>query len=97
MKLRKFDLTVLAGSFALLGYLGWHGLYGPRSFTHRDALLATVENLKTELKQVRDEHGKLDRKAALMRAESLDPDMLDELARQYLNFAKGNELVLIQK
>jgi len=97
MKLRKFDLTVMAACLALLGYLVWHGFYGPRNFAHRDGLLATAADMQVELGTATGERDKLDRKVMLMRPETLDPDMLEELSRQYLNFANSNELVLIQK
>ena len=97
MKLRKFDLTVMAASLALLVYLVWHWFYGPRNFAHRDGLLATAAEMQVELGTATGERDKLDRKVMLMRPETLDPDMLEELSRQYLNFANSNELVLIQK
>ncbi len=96
-RIRKFDLAVMAGCLTLLSYLVWHGLYGQRNFAHRDALLAQVAALDVEHRQVQEERQKLDGRVSLMRPESIDPDLLDELARRSLNFAKGNELILIGK
>jgi len=97
MQIRTFDVTVMLVSTALLSYLCWHGFYGPRNFAHRDRLLVEMSRLQGELVRVSDDRRNRDRKVALMRPESVDPDMLDELARRYLNFARPSELVLIQK
>jgi hypothetical protein len=70
----KFDLVVMMVCLALLGYFGWHGYYGPRSFTHRDDIAAKA--------------------GQLMRPESIDPDLLDELAREELEYAKPGDLIL---
>jgi cell division protein FtsB len=94
---RKFDLTVLLTCVALLGYLGWHGFHGPRSFSYRDALLLRVNELQANEDLLMAERDALDQKVALMRPESVDPDMLEELARESLNYAKPNELILIRE
>ncbi len=43
---------------------------------------------------IREERLALERKVSLMRPESIDPDMLDELARSTLDFGKRGELVV---
>lgn len=91
---RKFDLIVMLVCMVLLGYFGWHGYYGPRSFDHRDALAAKAEALDMKATAIREERLALERKVSLMRPESIDPDMLDELARSTLDFGKRGELVV---
>ena len=91
---RKFDLIVMIVCMSLLGYVGWHGLYGPRSFDQRDALAAKAADLDAKLETVRDERQALERKVALMRPQSIDPDMLDELARTTLDYGKPGELIV---
>lgn len=91
---RKFDLIVMLVCMVLLGYFGWHGYYGPRSFDHRDALAAKAEALDMKATAIREERLALERKVSLMRPESIDPDMLDELARSTLDFGKPGELVV---
>lgn len=91
---RKFDLIVMLVCMGLLGYFGWHGYYGPRSFDHRDALAAKAEALNLKVAAIRDERQALERKVSLMRPESIDPDMLDELARSTLDFGKPGELIV---
>jgi len=91
---RKFDLIVMFVCTGLLGYFGWHGYYGPRSFDQRDALAAKAAGLDAKLQTVRDERQSLERKVSLMRPQSIDPDMLDELARTTLDYGKPGELVV---
>jgi cell division protein FtsB len=43
---------------------------------------------------LRSERERLDKRVGLMRPDSIDPDMLDELARANLGFAKPGDLVI---
>jgi cell division protein FtsB len=90
----RFDLVVMAACLVLLGYFAWHGFEGPRNFDHRDRLLAKAERLDVALAAVRAERTGLDSRVALMRPESIDPDMLDQLARDVLNYAKPTDLIV---
>jgi cell division protein FtsB len=91
---RKFDLIVMMVCLSLLGYFGWHGHYGPRSFDHRDALETKAASLDHKLTQIRNEREALERRVSLMRPQSIDPDMLDELARSTLDYGKPGDLIV---
>ncbi len=91
---RKFDLIVMTVCLGLLAYFGWHAFYGPRSFDQRDALAAKAADLDAKLAIIRQERQALESKVALMRPQSIDPDMLDELARSTLDYGKPSELII---
>jgi len=94
---RKFDLIVTVVCLALLGFFAWHAFKGPRGFAHEAALEARAEKLATDLGALRAERKRLDRRVALMRPDSIDPDMLDELARTELGYVKAGDLVLVTR
>lgn len=92
----KFDLIVMAVCAALLGYFAWHGFEGPRGFAHQERLAARAAKLEQDLAKVSAARDKLERRVSLMRPESVDPDMLDELARQTLELVKPGDLVMMK-
>lgn len=83
--------------FALIGYFGYHLLVGDNGLESQARLQGQVNALKGELKGLQAVRQRLDRDVALMRADKLDPDMLDERARAILNFSHPNEIVIMDK
>jgi cell division protein FtsB len=97
MQSHRFDLSVTLMCLSLLGYFAWHGNYGPRGFGYQAQLESQAALLTGEFDNVQRQRIRLERKVALLRPESLDPDMLDEMARSQLEVAAPNELVTFQK
>ncbi|CAN5180254.1 septum formation initiator family protein [soil metagenome] len=91
---RKFDLSVMTVCFVLIGYFAWYGFEGPRGFKYRDGLTAKVAELDKKLAAVETRSAALEQHVQLMRPESVDPDLLDELARRTLDYSKPNDLIL---
>ena len=92
---RKFDRIVMTVCLALLGYFAWHAFYGPRGFDHQKAIEASAKQLQAQLDTLQNERKNLEMRVSLMRPDSIDPDMLDELARANLDFGKPGDLVII--
>jgi len=90
-----FDLSVLFGSLAVLAYFGWHGFYGPRSFEHGEFVKSQVKKYQAELVEVQARREQRNARVRLLRPQSIDPDMLDEMARKTLNFAADDEFAVI--
>lgn len=91
---KGFDLIVSATSIGLISYLVWHGLYGARSFSQTERLNARIEALTMERDRLRSERLAIEKRVALLRPESVDPDMVEELARTMLGFSRPDDLII---
>ncbi len=90
---------ILIAGFAgiALSYFGWHAFHGNYGLVARDQLTVRVAALEVELKAVREERQALERRVALLKPQSLDPDMLEERARATLMIAHPNDIVLVEQ
>jgi cell division protein FtsB len=93
---RRYDLAVTVVCLAVLGYFAWHADRGPRGFPYRDRLAAEVQDLEAKAAAVAAQRDALEHRVALLRPDTIDPDMLDELARNRLEMAAPGELVIFQ-
>ena len=91
--MRRFDLIVTCVCCGLIGYFAWHAYKGPRGFPYRDGLVTKVEQLRQKHDTMHAERLRLENKVALLRPESIDPDLLDELARGKLELARPTDVV----
>lgn len=96
MRLRRFDFAVTCVCLGLLGYFAWHASKGPRGYPYHEKLVAEAAELSDRLAAVESQQLGLEHRVSLLRPESIDPDMLDELARSQLEMAGPNELVVVQ-
>jgi cell division protein FtsB len=94
MRRRGFDLIVCLGLVCLIGYLLWHAIHGERSFSQAERLATRIAMLTAERDEVRSRRMALDDRVALIRPESIDPDLLEELARRKLGFVRPGDIVI---
>ena len=85
----QLGAALIIGYFAFQGYHGDHGLLARRAFEQE------IANLTIERDALRSERAHWEQRVQLLRADRLDPDLLDELARRELGFAQSNDLVLL--
>jgi len=90
--LTALGLYVLVG--LLIAYFGMHAQSGRRGIKATEDLAIEMNALTAELTRLKTERTEWERRVALMRAESLDPDMLDEHARAMLDYVHPRDLVL---
>jgi cell division protein FtsB len=79
---------------ALIGYFGvnaYDGNYGLRAKQDLDQQIA---ELTQELTALKTERATWEHRVALLRPQSIDPDLLDERARTLLNYADPRDLTL---
>jgi cell division protein FtsB len=82
---------------ALIGYFGVNAYTGKYGLHAQAALDQEMVALTSELARLKQDRLALEQRVSLLRAESLDPDMLDERARFQLEFAHPRDLMRITK
>ena len=95
---RRTILTVLGlYVFAALfiGYFGMHAFSGDRGLRAQQDLEQQLAAMKGELAGLKAERAHWERKVSLLRADRIDPDMLDERARALIGYIDPRELVLL--
>ncbi len=79
----------------VVAYFGYHAVQGRRGVIAWLQLGQQIEQTSADLVLSRAEERRLARRVALVRSESLDPDLLDERARAVLNLAHPDDLVIV--
>lgn len=92
--MRRFDLIVTCVCCAMLGYFAWYAWKGPRGYIYQDQLQGKLAMLDGKFAGVQQQRVRLEHKVGLLRPESIDPDILDEMARSQLQMAKPGDLVI---
>lgn len=81
----------------IFGYFAFHAIEGDRGlfayFRLKDQIVE-AEQMQREVASIRAE---LEKRVSLLRPDHTDPDMLDERARQMLNLAQPDEIVIFTK
>jgi cell division protein FtsB len=78
----------------ILAYFGFHAIQGERGILTWLQLSNQIERTAWALDASRAEERRLEHRVGLLRADNLDPDMLDERARAVLNLAAPGEIVI---
>ncbi len=93
-RLKRFDVLVTACCLAMLTYFGLHGVIGARGYAHRNQLLLQIATITQQANDITTQRIALEAHVALMRPESIDPDLLDEMARRELFMGKSNDIII---
>ena len=81
--------ALIIGYFGVNAYTGAHGLKAKQDLAQQQA------ELTREVDRLRGERRNWEHRVSLLRADNLDPDLLDERARAKLDYAHPRELTLI--
>jgi cell division protein FtsB len=84
-------------AIAVFSYFAYHSVQGDRGLMAWLQLTQQVEIAQATLEKVSRERSALEHRARLLRPDNLDPDMLDERARQALSLARPDEVVILDK
>jgi len=98
-RLRSFltALGLYVGAALLIGYFGVNAYTGNHGLRAKQDLDQHFAELSDELARLKKERLEWQRRVALPKSESIDPDMLDERARAVLNYPEPREITLIVK
>ena len=94
---RRTVLTVLGLYFLaalFIGYFGINAFTGNHGLRAQQDLEQQLETMKGELGQLKAERAVWERRVSLLRADRIDPDMLDERARALLGYVDPRDLTL---
>ena len=98
-RLRSFLQAVALYVIAalLVGYFGFHAFTGDHGLNAKQDLDQQIAELTRERDRLKTERGQWERRVALLRSASIDPDTLDERARALLEYVHPNDLTMMVK
>lgn len=79
-----------------LGYFGYHLVNGDLGMRARTEIEAKRAALAASLEILSAERARLEGRVALLRPESIDPDLADERARAQLDVVHADEIVVFR-
>ena len=88
-------LGLYVGAALLIGYFGVNAYTGNHGIRARQGLDVQLARLASERDDLRQERQRWERRVALLKPQSIDPDMLDERARALLDYVDPRELTLM--
>lgn len=88
-------LYVPALCVACLGYFIFHAFNGDYGVYAKKQTAIRVAVLEAELARLQGERMRLEHRVSLLKPESLDRDLVDELARKSLNYIHVHDVVIV--
>jgi cell division protein FtsB len=90
---RQHWVAVVALSLA--AYFGYHAIDGSRGLFAWREIDADLEASRQELESLGAERRRLEQRVMRLRHDSLDPDLIDELARKELSFVEPLDVIIL--
>jgi cell division protein FtsB len=98
-RIRSFlaALSLYALAAAFIGYFGVNAYTGNHGIRAKQTLDQRIADLTQELDATRAERERWEHRVSLLRSDRIDPDVLDERARQLLDFADPRDATTLIK
>jgi cell division protein FtsB len=93
-RLRRQHWAVLLG-LSLAAYFGYHAVNGSRGLFAWQQVTTDLEASRQELEALRAERAALEGRVVRLRRGSLDPDLIDELARKELSLVEPLDVIIL--
>jgi cell division protein FtsB len=90
-------LCLYALAALLIGYFGINAYTGNHGIKARQDLDQQIATLTAELDGIKAERDRWQRRVSLLKADRIDPDMLDERARALLGMVDSRDAVMLVK
>ncbi len=84
------------GIAIMLVYLGFHLLHEDQGLVGRIIQDHKQQHLQQELEATHRHRMELERNVALMKSDTIDPDLLDELARRQLPVVGDRQIIMLK-
>jgi cell division protein FtsB len=78
-----------------VGYFAYHAVQGERGLNAYMQMQQDLEQAQAVQQELAAQRAELAHRVSLLRRDSLDPDMLEERAREVLNFTRPDEIVVL--
>jgi cell division protein FtsB len=88
-------LCFYAAAGGVVSYFWWHAHHGERGLHAKASYKVRIAELNTEIADARKDKADWERRVSLLKADSLDRDLLEERARILLNAAHRNDVIVI--
>ncbi|WP_299371957.1 septum formation initiator family protein [uncultured Kiloniella sp.] len=82
---------------SLVAYFAYHTIEGDRGVWAWIHLTQNLQAKQIEMVGVQGDRQELESRVALLRPDNLDPDLLEERARDVLNYGRENEYLVIKQ
>ena len=97
---KRFRNIMLALGFyalagAAVGYFAYHAHHGERGLNAKANYKIRIAQLDNDITIIRRDKSGWERRVALLRADNLDRDLLEERARTLLNGAHKNDIIIL--
>lgn len=88
------QVVVPAVGACVVAYFAYYAVHGDRGILAKHQILGQIREAERLLVEVRDERARLEIRADRLRSDRLDIDLLEERAREMLNFAHPRDVVV---
>ncbi len=91
----KWQSWLAVAGFGLAIYFGYHAVNGNRGLLASQQMEEALLVSEKQLAALKHERTGLERRVKRLRPDSLDPDLVDELARDMLSMAEPDDVIIL--